>query len=92
MLKEFIEFNESEGSDRAETMRTFYRNKHYRRVLTLEFLVNTERIDHPRYRSETLLVALDMVDASRRGESVLNRMAKAGLLVIGTVTAGGRLT
>lgn len=84
MLKEFIEFNQHEGSDHDETMRLFYKDKHRRRMMTLDFLVETNRIDRPRYRSATLVVALDMVDESTRGENLLKRMSKAGMLVIGT--------
>lgn len=84
MLKDFLTITEKTGGGTpTEIMTFFYKSKHHRRILTLDFLKETGRLDAPRYRSLTLQLALDMVDETTRGESVLKRMAKAGMLTIG---------
>lgn len=84
MLKEFLHSTKrTSGGDDAEIMADFYKSKLHRRIMVLDFLKDTDRIDDPRYRSLTLQLALDMMDASTRGEPVLTRLAKAGMLTIG---------
>lgn len=89
MLKDYLKFNEKHGDTRAETMLRFYSDKHYRRIITLEFLLGTQRIDRLRYNQETLYVALDMAGFKfRQGENLLEQMAEAGMLQVGTWTGG----